>query len=74
MKPSVIREMTTDEIRDRVSEEVDALDKMNIAHAVSPVENPMQMRQMRKSIARLKTELQKREYEAAGEQQSNNQQ
>ena len=61
MKPSVIREMTTEEIKDKISEETDALVKLKMHHAVSQLENPMQLRFRRRDIARLKTELTKRE-------------
>jgi large subunit ribosomal protein L29 len=30
---------------------------MKLAHAISPIENPIQIRDMRKTIARLETEL-----------------
>lgn len=61
MKPSVIREMTSEEIKDKISEEKDALAKLRMHHAVSTLENPLQLRYRRKDIARLKTELTKRE-------------
>lgn len=60
MKTSVIREMKTDEISDKISEETEALRKLKMHHAVSPLENPLQLRFRRKDIARLKTELTKR--------------
>lgn len=61
MKPSVIKEMTTEEIKDKISEETEALTKLRMHHAVSQLENPLQLRYRRKDIARLKTELTKRE-------------
>jgi large subunit ribosomal protein L29 len=61
MKPSVIKEMTTEEIKDKISEETDALVKLRMHHAVSQLENPLQLRYRRRDIARLKTELTKRE-------------
>lgn len=61
MKPSVIREMTTEEITDKISEESEALTKLKMHHAVSQLENPLQLRYRRKDIARLKTELTQRE-------------
>ncbi len=53
--------MTTEEIKDKISDETDALKKLKMHHAVSPLENPLQLRYRRKDIARLKTELTKRE-------------
>ncbi len=61
MKPSVIREMTTEEIRDKISEEKESLVKLKMHHAVSQLENPTQLRYRRREIARLITELTKRE-------------
>ena len=60
MKAEVIREMTTEEINDRIAEEQDVLSKLKINHTVSQLENPMQIRLKRKALARLKTELNKR--------------
>jgi large subunit ribosomal protein L29 len=37
------------------------LKKLEFAHAISPLENPMSIRGLRKDIARLKTELKKKE-------------
>lgn len=61
MKPSVIKEMTTEEIKDKISDEKAALTKLKMHHAVSQLENPMQLRYRRRDIARFKTELTKRE-------------
>jgi large subunit ribosomal protein L29 len=37
---------------------------MKLAHSVAPMENPLQIRSLRRSIAKLKTELTKREAQA----------
>lgn len=60
MKSSVIVEMTTDEIKDKLTDEQDSLGKLRMHHAVSPIENPLLIRHKKKYIARLKTELNKR--------------
>jgi len=60
MKASVIREMTTEEIRERLEDEKQNLLKMKMQHAVSPLENPLILRARRKDVARLNTELTKR--------------
>ncbi len=57
MKPNVIREMSTSELKERLEEEVKQLQKLKLNHAVSPLENPMKIRVYRKTIARIKTEL-----------------
>ena len=59
MKTSEIKDLTTEEIREKIETEKAALTKMN--HAVSPLENPMLIRTTRRNIARLMTELRKRE-------------
>lgn len=64
MKASVIAEMTTEEIKDKLAEEAEMSSKLRINHTVSPLENPMQLRSRRKVVARLKTELKKRELES----------
>lgn len=61
MKASVIREMSTEDIVDRIKEEKVALNKMTLSHAVSPIENPMLIRSKRRTIARMLTELKNRE-------------
>ena len=61
MKTSEIKDLTTDEIRDKIETEKAALTKMKMNHAVSPLENPMLIRTTRRNIARLMTELRKRE-------------
>ena len=64
MKQQVIREMTLEEIKERLEEEKKQLVKMKLAHAVSPLDNPHKMKEYKKTVARLLTELRKREIEA----------
>ena len=61
MKTSEIKDLTTEEIREKIEAEKAALTKMKMNHAVSPLENPMLIRLTRRNIARLMTELRKRE-------------
>ena len=61
MKNSEIIELTTAELKERVETEKAALNKMTMNHTVTPLENPMQVRAARKVIARMMTELRKRE-------------
>ena len=61
MKTSEIKDLTTDEIREKIETEKAALTKMKMNHAVSPLENPMLILTTRRNIARLMTELRKRE-------------
>lgn len=64
MKQQVIQEMTTEELRERLEEEKKQLVKIKLAHTVSPIENPHKLTEYRKTIARMLTELRKREIEA----------
>ena len=61
MKTSEIKDLTTEEIKEKIETEKAALTKMKTNHAVSPLENPMLIRTTRRNIARLMTELRKRE-------------
>ncbi len=61
MKMSEIIELTTKELDERLDTEQTMLSKLKLNHAVSPLENPMKIRETRKNIARLQTELQKRQ-------------
>lgn len=61
MKQEVIRELSTQELKERLDEERNQLSKLKMNHAVSPLENPNVIKQYRKTIARILTELRKRE-------------
>lgn len=61
MKNSEIIELTTAELKERVETEKVALNKLTMNHTVTPLENPMVIRASRQSIARMMTELRKRE-------------
>lgn len=61
MKNSEIREFTTKEILERIETEKSHLVKLKMNHAVSPLDNPVKIREARKNIARMMTELRKRE-------------
>lgn len=67
MKPAEIRELTLDELVERIEAERDNLHRLQMAHAVSPLENPMQLRIAKRDIARMLTILTERRAQA-GEQ------
>lgn len=69
MKQQVIRELSLDELHERLEEELKKLNKLKLNHAVSPLENPNQLKEARKDVARMKTEVRRRQLE---EHQSNN--
>ena len=64
MKQKVILEMTNEELKERLEEEKKQLVKMKLAHAVSPLDNPHKMKEYKRTVARLLTELRRREIEA----------
>jgi large subunit ribosomal protein L29 len=53
--------MSEADLKARVQEDELRLKKLEFAHAISPLENPMSIRDLRKDVARLKTEIRKRE-------------
>ena len=53
-----IKEMSEADLKSRIQEDELRLKKLEFAHAISPLENPMSIRSLRKDVARLKTELQ----------------
>ena len=62
-KQEAIREMSTPDLNDRLDQAREQLLKMRLNHAVSPLDNPNQIRETRKNIARYLTELRRRELE-----------
>jgi large subunit ribosomal protein L29 len=64
MKQSQIKELTAVELKDLISEESQVLAKMVFNHTVSPLENPLKIRETRRTIARMKTELRKKEIQS----------
>lgn len=61
MKNSEIKALNTNELKEKIVSEREALRKIVFAHQVSAIENPMKIRETRKLIARLNTELTQRE-------------
>ncbi|MEG1498362.1 MAG: 50S ribosomal protein L29 [Bacteroidales bacterium] len=57
----VIKELSTPELKDRLSVEQVELNKLKLNHAISPVENPNLIKVHKKTIARILTELRRRE-------------
>ncbi|MDN5205150.1 50S ribosomal protein L29 [Fulvivirgaceae bacterium BMA10] len=61
MKNPEIKALDLTELKDRVASEQENLNKLKFAHAISPIENPMKIKETRKLLARLKTELRAKE-------------
>ena len=60
MKAQILIEMPENELNDLLVTERERLVKMKMSHAVSPMENPLQIKFTRKTIARVMTEISKR--------------
>ncbi len=61
MKNSDIRTLSVAELKEKIAAEKEALRKLHFAHKVSSIENPMRIRETRRLIARLNTELRAKE-------------
>ena len=61
MKTAEIKELTTAELEERLAAEKEALNRLQLNHSISPLDNPLQIKVARRNIARLATELRARE-------------
>ncbi|HYG41111.1 MAG TPA: 50S ribosomal protein L29 [Cytophagales bacterium] len=61
MKNSEIAALTVEEIKEKLASEKEALTKLKFAHAITPIENPMKIKETRRVIARLNGELRSKE-------------
>ncbi|MHA3787296.1 50S ribosomal protein L29 [Flavobacterium hauense] len=61
MKQSEIKDLSAAELQGKLGELRKTYADLRTAHAISPIENPLQIRSVRRSIARVATELSKRE-------------
>jgi large subunit ribosomal protein L29 len=52
-----LKDLNENDLQARIQEDEQRLKKLEFAHAISPLENPMSIRSLRKDIARLKTAL-----------------
>ena len=69
MKNSEITALSTEELTAKVGEERNNLQRLKFAHAVSAIENPIRIKNVRKDIARLNTELTKRKAAPASDKE-----
>lgn len=61
MKQAEIKELSVEELQQKLAEIKKEYSDLKVAHSVTPLENPMQIRKTRRTVARLATELTKRE-------------
>ena len=56
-----IKGLGVDELKAKIAEDELRMKKVSFAHSISPLENPMSLRGLRKDLARLKTALKSKE-------------
>ena len=61
MKSAEVKGLSTKELKEKIDAEVNALSQMKINHSISPLDSPAKIKQLRRTVARLKTELHQRE-------------
>ena len=59
-----LKDLNENDLKARIAEDKLRLKKLEFAHAISPLENPLSVRGLRRDIARLKTELKNRTLQA----------
>ena len=57
MKKAEIKNLSVEDLKVQLTEAKAAYTKLKLAHRISPIENPIQIRDLRRTIARLNTEL-----------------
>jgi len=60
MKQSEIKDLSAAELQEKLSQTKKTYSDLKMAHAIAPIENPLQIRSVRRTVARLATELSKR--------------
>ena len=61
MKINEIRELTDNELHEREMAEIENLTRMTLSHAITSLDNPLTIREARKTIARIQTEIRSRQ-------------
>ena len=61
MKQSEILKLSNEELSERLGESKKRYRELKMTHAVSPLENTIQLRTLRRTVARIATEITKRE-------------
>ena len=61
MKASELKELTIKELEERIENEQSLLSKQKLNHAVSPLDNPLKIKETRRNVARLMTVLRQKQ-------------
>jgi len=57
MKTQEFKNLSIEELKDRIAEETAKLEQLKFNHSISPLDNPMSIKATRRNVARLKTVL-----------------
>ncbi len=61
MKMNEIKELETKDLAEKLETTVAQLNQLKLNHSIAPLENPSQIKAVRRDVARMKTELRNRE-------------
>lgn len=67
MKNSELRGLSIEELKNKLTAEKENYGKLKFAHSVTPIENPVKIRETRKLVARIETEIRAKELNEAFE-------
>ncbi len=61
MTNSELRGLSLEELKNKLAVEKESHGKLKFAHSITPIENPMKVRESRRLIARIQTEIRSKE-------------
>ena len=61
MKQIEVSKLSNEELSEKLGESKKSYSELKMTHAISPLENPIQLRSLRRTVARIATEITKRE-------------
>ena len=61
MKQTEVSKLSNEELSEKLGESKKTYRELKMTHAISPLENPIQLRALRRTVARIATEITKRE-------------
>lgn len=64
MKQAEIKNLSVADLQDKLEDHQKQLNELTMAHSITPLENPLQIRTVRRTIARLQTAITQRQQEA----------
>lgn len=67
MKNSELRGLNLDELKSKLAVEKENYAKLKFAHSITPIENPMKIRESRKLVSRISTEIKAKELNQVAE-------